>query len=53
VKTFSDFSDAFDYCREKDRPVTVLVQGEKWKLYPSGHAVEMATEAKLTRSGRS
>lgn len=41
MKSFDDFSDAFDYCRERDCPVVVLVAGEKWKLYPSGHAERM------------
>lgn len=38
MKTFDDMSDAFDYCREVNKPVMVLVDGEKWKLFPSGHA---------------
>jgi hypothetical protein len=37
-KTFETMQDAFDYCRERNQPVTVLVNGEKWKLYPSGRA---------------
>ncbi len=41
MKTFDDFSDAFDYCREAGRPVVVLVEGKRWKLYPSGRAVKM------------
>jgi hypothetical protein len=39
MREFPDFEAAFDYCREKDHPVTVLVAGEKWKLYLSGRAV--------------
>jgi hypothetical protein len=35
---FDNFSDAFDYCRECDRPVVVNVDGELWKLFPSGKA---------------
>lgn len=35
-KQFDDFSTAFDYCREADKPVAVRVGGERWKLYPSG-----------------
>jgi hypothetical protein len=50
MKMFSDFSDAFDYCREVDRPVVVLVQAEQWNLFPSGRAVEVAiTPASPTR----
>jgi len=37
---FDSFSSAFDYCREADTPVTVIIAGEKWKLYPSGRAEE-------------
>lgn len=49
MKTFEDFPDAFDYCREKDQPVVVLVAGEEWKLYPSGSAVQI-TPASSTSS---
>ena len=40
VKVFDD-SQAFDVCRERNRPVWVLVEetGEQYKAYPSGHAV--------------
>lgn len=38
LETFDTFSLAFNYCREADRPVTVLVAGEGWKLFPSGRA---------------
>lgn len=38
MKEFDDMSIAFDYCREKGFPVTVIVDGAKWKLYPSGRA---------------
>lgn len=38
MKEFDTFQEAFDYCREAGRPITVLVDGEKWKLYPSGRA---------------
>ncbi len=38
IKTFDDFSEAFDYCREANAPVTVIVNGEKWQLFPSGRA---------------
>jgi hypothetical protein len=37
-KTFDGFSAAFDYCRECNRPVMVIVTGEAWRLFPSGHA---------------
>jgi len=35
---FDNFAAAFDYCRETDHPVRVLVNGARWKLYPSGKA---------------
>lgn len=35
---FESMPDAFDYCREADRPVAVIVAGERWKLFPSGRA---------------
>lgn len=38
-RKFDDMPDAFDYCREKGSPVMVVVDGAKWKLFPSGHAV--------------
>jgi|10_taG_2_1085330.scaffolds.fasta_scaffold00110_8 hypothetical protein len=45
TRTFDDyedrhdaFSDAPPYCREKGSPVTVIVDGEKWKLFSSGRA---------------
>jgi hypothetical protein len=49
VKSFNDFSEAFDYCREKDQPVVVLVEGQRWKLYPSGRATKMPNNASVAR----
>lgn len=37
-KHFDFMSDAFDYCREANRPIRVCVSGEIWKLFPSGKA---------------
>jgi len=37
-KEFKTFNEAFDFCREKNYPVTVRIQKERWKLYPSGKA---------------
>ena len=44
---FENFPDAFSFCRECGRPVRVSVNGEIWKLYPSGRAefVKVAIEA--------
>jgi len=38
VKVFDD-SQAFDVCRERDRPTWVVVEesGEIYKAFPSGH----------------
>jgi hypothetical protein len=38
MKTFEAFDLAFDYCRECNHPVVVMIQDEKWKLFPSGRA---------------
>ncbi len=40
MKSFDNFSAAFDYCREVGYPVVVVVKGEKYKLFPSGKAVK-------------
>ena len=37
MKGFTDFSEAFDFCREADHPVNVIV-GNHYKLFPSGVA---------------
>jgi hypothetical protein len=51
--SFDDFGEAFDYCREKDQPMVVSVQGERWKLYPSGRADKRsAQEARPALPGR-
>lgn len=42
IKEFDDFPEAFDYCRERDKPVIVKIQGKEWKLYPSGYAKNLA-----------
>ncbi len=39
MKQFGTFEDAFDIVRHLDRPLTVFVGSEKWKIFPSGHAV--------------
>ena len=40
--TFINFPNAFDYCREADQPVRVVIIGNMawklYKLYPSGKA---------------
>ena len=49
IKSFDGFPEAFDYCREKDQPVTVLVLGEKWRLYPSGNAKRLSASSEQSR----
>lgn len=41
IKEFNSFSGAFDYCREKDQPVVVNVNGTKYKLFPSGKSLKV------------
>ena len=41
IEKFDDFPEAFDYCRDTNAPVIVMVAGDKWKLYPSGHAKKL------------
>jgi hypothetical protein len=40
-KKFVTMADAFDYCREADRPVHVYVGKEEWRLWPSGKAQQL------------
>jgi hypothetical protein len=40
MHAFATFDEAFDFCREANHPVKVIVNGEIWKLYPSGIAVQ-------------
>jgi len=47
MKEFDNYQEAFAYCREADKPVTVVVNGEKQKLFPSGRA-EVAAPAPAT-----
>jgi viroplasmin and RNaseH domain-containing protein len=49
MKTFDNFEEAFDYCREANHPVTVIVNWEKWKLFPSGKAIVKATGKDVTK----
>lgn len=37
-KKFGTMQEGFDFCREKNSPVSVLIAGEKRKLFPSGQA---------------
>ncbi len=46
MKKFSGedaWAEAFDYCREADKPICVLVHGTKYKLFPSGRAENLET----------
>jgi len=48
LRQFESMSAAFDYCRDMNHPVTVVVRQkglkEKWKLYPSGSGKLLFTE---------
>lgn len=44
MRRFDTFQEAFDYCRESNRPVMVFIVGEKWRLFPSGRAEKVGTE---------
>lgn len=50
--SFDNFEEAFDYCREANHPVTVIVNGEKSKLFPSGEAIAIATRKGIVGVGR-
>ena len=39
------WADAFDLCREMDRPINVRVDGVCYKLFPSGHCKNLETGA--------
>ena len=43
MKIFNDFPDAFDYCREADKPVIVSIKGHKYqyRLFPSGRCEQI------------
>lgn len=41
TKEFETLTDAFDYCRERNAPVVVIVNKQFWKLFPSGKAIEL------------
>ena len=34
---FESFEDAFEVCRERDRPITVTIVGKVGTVFPSGH----------------
>jgi hypothetical protein len=42
IREFADWSDAFDYCREVNKPIFARVSGQVQKLFPSGHAKQVA-----------
>ena len=49
-KEFETFSSAFDYCREANQPVVVVVEGETWKLYPSGKGEPVITNRAISQT---
>jgi hypothetical protein len=38
---FETLQEAFDFCRQCDRPVIVQVEGKQYRLFPSGKAEEL------------
>lgn len=40
-ETEDGWAEAFGYCREEDHPVVILMDGHKWKLFPSGHCKDL------------
>lgn len=51
-KKFKTFNEAFDFCREKNSPVVVRIQNERWKLYPSGKADKQQSPSSTDRLGK-
>lgn len=51
VKEFSTWSDAYDHCREANRPVVVTVGGECRKIYPSGHSAPAGRRVLAEQTG--
>ena len=37
IRQFFDFPSAFNYCREMNSPVSVLVEDHIYNLFPSGY----------------
>jgi len=35
------WASAFSLCRESQKPIIVEVDGERWKIYPSGSAKQL------------
>ena len=49
VTICGDFSEAFEYCREKDRPIVVKIIGDgEFKLFPSGKATRLTIDKDST-----
>lgn len=32
------WEQAFNFCRRKNAPMTVVINGERWTIFPSGEA---------------
>lgn len=43
AETFDTWPEAFDACREANRPLVVCVDGEVAKIFPSGHSTSSTT----------
>lgn len=45
------FQEAFGFCREAGRPITVKIDGDgEFKLYPSGKAVRLTTVPEINKA---
>lgn len=44
---FENINEAFEFCRECDRPVVVQIDGKVYKLFPSGRADELQPQRKI------
>lgn len=47
IERFADWSDAFDHCRECNRPILAIVGDEEAKIFPSGRFVPRNAAAKI------
>lgn len=41
TRTFDDWTLAFDFAREADKPITAIIAGTRYKIYPSGKVVDL------------
>ena len=49
AEQFTTWSEAFDTCRERDRPLCVVVDNELGTCYPSGRFVAHASAYSISK----